>query len=97
MDFKIEAAMAVSAAFPEGIDPQSIRTDKYVWEKEIVWHSPGPAQPITSKFTNMHLYDSGIYDNLGIEPVFDIGTQKFKSKPPIDLFIVSDAGAALRC
>lgn len=44
----------------------------------------------------MHIYDGGLYDNLGMEPLFDIGNREIKnSAGGVDFIIISDAGAAL--
>lgn len=45
----------------------------------------------------LHLYDGGLYDNLGMEPMFDVGRQAIKRDDtlPADIqyMIVSDGGA----
>jgi NTE family protein len=93
-DIKIAAAMAVSAAFPGGIGPLSMWAAGYEWKKRPSWGSAQPPQTATLQFRLLHLYDGGIYDNLGLEPLFDVGTQKIKSNPDVDMVIVVDAGAA---
>ena len=45
-------------------------------------------------FERLHLYDGGVYDNLGIEPLFDSGKQE--PKDGVNFILVSDAGTALR-
>ena len=51
------------------------------------------ARPAEDRFARIHLYDGGVYDNLGLEPFFDAG---FGPKPKIDgIIIASDAGAPL--
>jgi NTE family protein len=93
-EFKIADAMAVSAAFPGIIGPFVIETGSYRWYKRESWGSPKEAaerkQP---PFANLHLYDGGVYDNLGTEPLFDSGVQQLKEGS--DFIIVCDAGAPL--
>lgn len=91
---KLSKAMAVSAAFPVGIGPLTLNASQYVWHKRETWGAKS-AEPIELKFKKLHLYDGGIYDNLGMEPLFDVGRQKFKhdKKTQIDFLVVSDAGA----
>lgn len=90
--FKVADAMAVSAAFPGGIGPLVIRPQAYTWKKRPTWD--GPAQSLSTvelPYKRLHLYDGGVYDNLGMEPLFDVGRKKYKAD--IDYLVVSDAGA----
>lgn len=91
---KLSKAMAVSAAFPVGIGPVTLETQKYVWRKRENWGSNSEVQ-FQPKFKKLHLYDGGIYDNLGIEPLFDVGSRKLKldKETQIEFLLVSDAGA----
>lgn len=93
-DFKLAAAMAVSAAFPGGIGPLTLSTAGYGWKKREDWGLDNPIEEVTPKFSRLHLYDGGVYDNLGIEPLFDVGSQSLKNGnlPEINYLIVSDAG-----
>lgn len=93
-DIKIARAIAVSAAFPGGIGPLTFPTGKYKWAKKVTWNSSASAEPLTPKYKHIHLYDGGIYDNLGIEPLFDIGAQKIKQSSGVDMVIACDAGTA---
>lgn len=93
--FKLAAAMAVSAAFPGGIGPLTLDATQYRWQKHEHWDSTKPTEVITPKYETLHLYDGGVYDNLGLEPLFDIGQQipKKNTGESVDFLIVSDAGA----
>lgn len=93
--FKLASAMAVSAAFPGGIGPLKIDATRYQWIKRDKWNSTKTYQVIQPEYKNLHLYDGGVYDNLGLEPLFDIGQQipKNNTDEPADFLIVSDAGA----
>ncbi len=96
-NFKLAAAMAVSAAFPGGIGPLSLPTASYVWKKRKGWGITNPIEEVVPEFAKLHLYDGGVYDNLGIEPLFDVGSQTLKtdSHPEIKYLIISDAGRPL--
>jgi len=90
-------AMAVSAAFPGGIGPLVIKAEDFTWHKREQWGSHAGEIPYKPPLERVHLYDGGLYDNLGIEPLFDVGKQAIKERKPesVDFVLVSDAGAAL--
>ncbi|MGE4318142.1 MAG: patatin-like phospholipase family protein [Deferribacterales bacterium] len=91
-DFKTAKAMAVSAAFPIGIGPIEIETGKYSWEKQTGWNT-GIVEKVVPPYKKMHIYDGGLYDNLGSESFYDVGEQKVKSSAKnLDFIIISDAG-----
>jgi NTE family protein len=95
-NFDLAKAMAVSAAFPGGIGPLTIEVQEYQWQKRESWDSSNPPLDFLPPFMHLHLYDGGLYDNLGIEPLFDMGRRIIKdSAGEIDFIIVSDAGAPL--
>ena len=92
--FKISDALAVSAAFPGGIGPFVIRTADFAWQRRKTWDDPLESTvDVTPPFPRLHLYDGGIHDNLGMEPLFETGSRSFKGD--IDSLVVSDAGAPL--
>ena len=92
--FKVSDAMAVSAALPVGIGPFVVQTSDFVWRKRKAWNDPPESvTEVTPPFPRLHLYDGGIYDNLGMEPLFEIGSQSFKGD--INSIVVSDAGSPL--
>ncbi len=92
-DFPLGDALAVSAAFPVGFGALAFDTTAFVWKKRP-WNAPKEAeQEITLPYPKLHLYDGGVYDNLGAEPYFDPGTQK--SKIAGDCIVICDAGAPL--
>lgn len=92
--FKVADALAVSAAFPVGIGPFAIRTADFKWSTRGAWgDAPEQALPYKPRFKHLHLYDGGVYDNLGLEPLFDIGAQKPKTNA--NYLVVSDAGLPL--
>ncbi|MBU8922949.1 MAG: patatin-like phospholipase family protein [Bacteroidales bacterium] len=99
-DFKVADSMALSAAFPVGIGPLAFKTGSYKWRKRVRWDSPEMIENYKIPFRKLHLYDGGVYDNLGFEPIFDVGDQSIKNKKHVklDKILVSDASCALeRC
>lgn len=97
-NFKLAQAMAISAAFPGGIGPLVIETSRFSWMKRSGWGESAPL-PHEPPFSHIHLYDGGIYDNLGLEPLFDGGKRQIKNDNSISTqvtyLLVSDAGAPL--
>jgi len=94
---KIATAMAISAAFPVGIGPLTLKTRGLRWFKRESWNSEKIVQDYTPPTRIIHLYDGGLYDNLGIEPLFDVGTQTLRTNDGeiLDRLIVSDASPPL--
>lgn len=96
--FGLARAMAISAAFPGGIGPLTLKVKKFQWKKCMQWNAPQP-EPYQPPFKRLHLYDGGLYDNLGIEPMFDVGQQSLKKdetlQSAISYLLVSDGGAPL--
>ena len=91
-NFLLAEAMAISAAFPGGIGPLTIKSSGLDWKKRPYWNAPVDAAMISPcSYKKLHLYDGGVYDNLGLEPFFDAcnSTPKFKDTS----LLVSDAGA----
>ncbi|MGF6507840.1 patatin-like phospholipase family protein [Paraburkholderia sp. 32] len=93
----LASALAVSAAFPGLIGPLTIQSKDFQWVKRDHWNAIDGEKPFAMPYARLHLYDGGIYDNLGLEPLFDVGKQQFKNSgdEQITRLIVSDAGAAL--
>lgn len=91
--FPLAAAMAVSAAFPGGFGPLVLRSSDFKWLKREWGASLGSEGEVKLPYSILHLYDGGVYDNLGLEPFFDAG--KLEAKAPGMPIIVSDAGAPL--
>jgi NTE family protein len=91
--YPLADAIAVSAAFPGGFGPLSIRTNKFTWLKRGLDAPKGSEVPVTPPFQTLHLYDGGVYDNLGLEPFFDAGRNA--PKLPETFILVSDAGLPL--
>ncbi len=86
-------AMAVSAAFPGGFGPLAFDTTGRTWKRRNWGDPPGAEEIVEPPFAKLHLYDGGVYDNLGLEPFFDAGRGVPKVQPL--KILVSDASAPL--
>lgn len=92
-NFPLANAIAVSAAFPGGFGPLRLNTEEFDWRKRQ-WNAPvGTEESVDIGYKSLHLYDGGVYDNLGLEPFFDAG--QGRAKHPGSAIIVSDAGQPL--
>jgi NTE family protein len=89
----VAEATAASAAFPVFIGPYVLPTHEYSW---VRYRDGGlrETDPLTMPFRSLHLWDGGLYDNLGLEAVYKMDTEQFREG--IDFLIVSDGGAALK-
>lgn len=90
-EFPLASAMAVSAAFPVGIGPFRLYAERLTWWKKPYWKAK-TEEKIDPPSKLLHLYDGGVYDNLGLEPLFSASTGKPNKR---HLVIVLDAGAPL--
>lgn len=93
-DFPLAYAMAVSAAFPGGFGPLVLDVTKFNWLKRPWGGNRNEEVPINLEYNKLHLYDGGVYDNLGLEPLFDSGQGMPKHHG--EIIVVSDAGAPLK-
>jgi NTE family protein len=88
-DFPLAQAMAASAAFPGLIGPLVVRSDEYSWHRydhdAQGWTSSKPSLP------HVCLWDGGVYENLGLEPLFKPGRGY---REGVDFLLVSDASGA---
>lgn len=92
-NFPLANALAVSAAFPGGFGPLTLDASRFVWRKRQWDTDAGSEQPVDIGYRRLHLYDGGVYDNLGLEPLFDAG--RSQSKHAGTRIVVSDAGSPL--
>jgi NTE family protein len=84
-DFSIATAIATSAGFPGGIGPWVLKRDELSWEKKT---------GLVRSMRKLHLYDGGIYDNLGLEEFINVG-YGLKDGLEDGIVIASDAGKSL--
>jgi NTE family protein len=93
-NFPLAGALAVSAAFPGGFGPLTLDATRFDWQKRHSWDDPSEsAQAVKLEHQRLHLYDGGVYDNLGLEPFFDAGRGVPKHEG--DFILIADAGARL--
>lgn len=91
--FPLASALAVSAAFPGGFGPLTLDARRFDWRRRSWDDPPEVAKLVEAAFHRIHLYDGGVYDNMGLEPFFDAGRQRPKHDG--EFIICSDAGAPL--
>lgn len=82
--FRMSHAMGASASFPILIGPYKLKTKKYIWTDRNGIIKDTPDDKI------LHLWDGGVYDNMGLDPIFKI---KDDGKMPHDInyMLVSNA------
>ncbi|WP_394125614.1 patatin-like phospholipase family protein [Vibrio hepatarius] len=90
-NFPLSQAIAMSAGVPGVIGPLVINAEKFNWHQ--LNYPTRTKNKIQPKFKKLHIYDGGIYDNLGTEQFFDIGKQRLKPYFDNCELIVSDAGS----
>lgn len=89
--FPLASAMAASAAFPILIGPLVLRTKGFAWSR-FTGESRHAILPTETKVPSVHLWDGGVYDNLGVEPLFKSGG---RYRDEYNFLIVSDASTPL--
>ena len=87
-DVPISDAIAASAAVPGLIGPLVVRSGGYQWNR----YEGRELVPTSTPFKRYELWDGGVYDNLGVEPLFKSGGG---FREGFDLLLVSDASAPL--
>ena len=85
----IADAISASAAVPGLIGPLTIRSTDFNWH-EYKNGTPTPVNLLTKRY---ELWDGGVYDNLGIEPLYK---PSGGFREGIDFMLVSDASALFR-
>ncbi|TWU48636.1 Patatin-like phospholipase [Rubripirellula tenax] len=87
-DFPLSRALAASAAVPGLIGPLIVKSRRYQWSE----YQDGDWQSIMPKYKRLHLWDGGVYDNLGVESLFKPGEGLCDDS---DFLIVCDASRPL--
>jgi len=90
-DIALSHALAASAALPVLVGPLILDATKHEWF-EYVNGSKDQTHSIKPKAKQVHLWDGGLYDNLGIEAVIKRG----KLQEDLDFLIISDANAKMQ-
>lgn len=91
-DFPVADAAASSAGFPGGIGPLKLKTNQWEWVN-FVPGSQTETQPVQPLHRHYHLWDGGVYENLGSEALIKPGTGL---RDDIDFYIASDAGRPMQ-
>lgn len=87
---RLSDAMAASAAYPGLIGPLVIKTNQYKWFK---YGGQNEELDTTPAFDKVHLWDGGLYDNLGVESLFKIQDHRYRDG--VNFLVVSDASPGL--
>ena len=85
-DVPIADAISASAAVPGLIGPLVIRSNDYTWHR-YEGERRVPASTLAKRY---ELWDGGVYDNLGVEPLYKPNAG---FREGFDLLVVSDASA----
>jgi NTE family protein len=88
----LSVAMSASAAYPGLIGPLKLKTKRYKWF-EFLEDTKTKRDLGGSKFEVLHLWDGGVYDNLGVEALYKPGKPNYR--PEINFLVVSDASKDL--
>ncbi len=80
----VAAAVAASSAVPYLIGPLVIEAEAHHWYR----YQDGRPASVKPPFTSIHLWDGSLYDNLGIEAIYNL---KRGLKVDVDFLLVSDA------
>ncbi|MBL9158393.1 MAG: patatin-like phospholipase family protein [Verrucomicrobiales bacterium] len=91
-DFPVADAAASSAGFPGGIGPLKLETNRWEWVNFIPG-SQSKTQPVQPLHRHYHLWDGGVYENLGSEALIKPGKGL---RDDIDFYIASDAGRPMQ-
>ncbi len=86
-------AMAASAGYPMLIGFLVLETGDYQWERYLEG-STTETEPTDPGLRRVHLWDGGVYDNLGVEALFKPGRQR-RLRDGCNFLVVSDASGAL--
>lgn len=92
--YALSDAIAASAGFPVLVGPMKIATENYDWHENKYRHSPKPKSEIPN---SLHLWDGGVYDNLGLENLIRYGKKpnQYRFRKPIDYLIISNVSGEL--
>jgi NTE family protein len=89
-DVPLAVAMAASAGYPAVIGPYALKTSKYKWFKYD--HNGELTISVDPQSKIVHLWDGGVYENLGAEAFF----KSDKLHKDIDYLLVSDASSSVK-
>lgn len=84
-ELNIAEAVAASSGFPILIGMYELKRERFEWFDR---YGERKVEPSKGK---LHLWDGGVYDNLGLEPIFQ---RVLREERELNYYIVSDAGAS---
>ena len=87
-DVPISDAIAASSSVPGLVGPLVVRSTRYKWNR----YEGRKLVPASMCLKRYELWDGGVYDNLGVEPLFKSGGG---FREGFELLLVSDASASL--
>ena len=87
-DFPLSDAVAASAGFPGGIGPLKVKTSEFSWVR-FKGGSRIETEAMVPLHKHFHLWDGGVYENLGSEALVKPGSGL---RDDLDFYIASDAG-----
>ncbi len=101
---RLADAVAASSAFPPILSPKVLETEPGDWEQDPDPKKRGDLWPNEDFRRKIHLTDGGVYDNMGLEAVFDrcdpvfvsAAGAPFSKAPMAWLSTHSEVGVALR-
>ena len=88
-NFRLANILSASAAVPGVIGPWILDVDHEKWKKPSKLVSNNP--DLLDRLSQLHLYDGGLYDNLGLEEFVNVGSG-IKKAYRDGVVLVSDAG-----
>lgn len=86
-------AMAASAAYPGLIGPIALDTARYRWHRYLRGEGKSTEPTAPPQVRRVHLWDGGVYDNLGVEALFK--AQDVQYREEYNFLVVSDASKPL--
>jgi len=90
-EIHLATALSASSGVPLLVGPTTIKTSQYRWFAYD--ETTGKEVPFQPSFRKYHLWDGGVYENLGLEALFKPRSQEFRDE--YNFLIVSDASALL--
>lgn len=91
-DLTLQDVMSISASVPILIGNKKLRTSDYSWTD---YNEKYGKNNSLSSFKKITLLDGGVYDNLGLESLYNIASGEIKQETGVDFIIVSDASKPL--
>lgn len=87
-NIRLSHAMAASAGFPVLIGPYKCKTKQYTWNDSSGLLTIKPRDRV------LHLWDGGVYDNMGLDPLFTMRGED-KLRRDINFLVVSNASGSI--